>query len=78
MIKGLTGIDSAMNRPAKRSNFVLRAERALRRAARKLRAESKRTGIPLAVWPQKDAVSKKKAERFPRSALKFRIRVIER
>jgi hypothetical protein len=49
-----------MNRSAKRSAFVLRAERALRRAGRKLRAESKRTGIPLAVWPQKDVGPKKK------------------
>jgi len=49
--------------------FIAGAQRAFRRVARKLRAESKRTGIPLAVWPQKDAVSKrKKAERFPRSA----------
>jgi hypothetical protein len=40
--------------------FELRAERAFRRVARKLRAESKRTGIPLAVWPRKDAALKKK------------------
>jgi hypothetical protein len=44
----------------KQPEFVLRAERAFRRVARKLRAESKRTGIPLAVWPRKDTVAKKK------------------
>ena len=30
--------------------FVLRAERALRRAARKVRAENRRLGLPLIVW----------------------------
>jgi hypothetical protein len=42
------------------AEFIRRAERAFRRVARKLRAESKRTGIPLAVWPQKGAPKKKK------------------
>jgi len=40
--------------------FIAGAERAFRRVARKLRAESKRTGIPLAVWPQKGVAPKKK------------------
>ena len=40
--------------------FIAGAERAFRRVARKLRAESKRTGIPLAVWPQENPAKKKK------------------
>jgi hypothetical protein len=46
----------------KQPEFVLRAERAFRRVARKLRAESKRTGIPLAVWPQDDIKPKRKGK----------------
>jgi hypothetical protein len=49
-----------MRRSGKQPEFVLKAERALRRAGRKLRAESKRTGIPLAVWPQEDVKRTKK------------------
>ena len=30
--------------------FVIRGERALRRAARKVRAENRRLGLPLIVW----------------------------
>ena len=30
--------------------FVVRGERALRRAARKVRAENRRLGLPLIVW----------------------------
>jgi hypothetical protein len=40
--------------------FIAGAQRAFRRVARKLCAESKRTGIPLAIWPQKGAPKKKK------------------
>jgi hypothetical protein len=40
--------------------FIAGAERAFRRVARKLHAESKRTGIPLAIWAQKDVAPKKK------------------
>jgi len=40
--------------------FIAGAERAFRRVARKLRAESKRTGIPLAVWPQEEPKLKRK------------------
>jgi hypothetical protein len=40
-------------------DFVLKAQRAFRRVARKLRAENKRTGIPLAVWPTEKPKSKR-------------------
>jgi hypothetical protein len=33
-----------------RPDFVRRAERAMKRVARKLRAEHRRTGTPLVVW----------------------------
>lgn len=41
------------------AEFIRRAERALRRAGRKLRAESKRTGIPLATWPAEKPARRK-------------------
>ena len=51
---------SLMNKVSKADQeFIAGAQRAFRRVARKLRAESKRTGIPLAVWPQ-DGRKKKK------------------
>ena len=34
----------------KQPEFVVRAQRALRRAARKVRAENRRLGLPLIVW----------------------------
>jgi hypothetical protein len=47
-------------RTTKAPAFVLRAERALRRAARKVRAENRRLGLPLIVW-QKEKVPTVKA-----------------
>lgn len=37
-------------RSEKRAEFEIRAERALRRAARKVRDENRRLGLPLIVW----------------------------
>jgi hypothetical protein len=37
--------------------FVVRAERALHRAARKVRAENRRLGLPLIVWKNGRTVS---------------------
>jgi hypothetical protein len=53
---------TTIRKPASKADleFIAGAQRAFRRVARKLRAESKRTGIPLAVWPQKDIAPKKK------------------
>jgi hypothetical protein len=36
----------------KQPEFVLRAQRALRRAARKVRTENRRLGLPLIVWKE--------------------------
>ena len=45
---------------AKTPAFVARAERALRRTARKLRAENRKLGLPIIVW-EKGRVVKKAA-----------------
>ncbi len=37
-------------KPAKTPDFVLRAECALRRAARNVREENRRLGLPLIIW----------------------------
>lgn len=36
--------------PQKRAAFEVRAERALRRAVRKVREENNRLGLPLIIW----------------------------
>lgn len=49
-----------MNKNRKRAAtpaFVTRAERALHRAARKVRAENRRLGLPLIVWKNGRTVS---------------------
>jgi hypothetical protein len=56
----MTRSNGATKAKEHKPDFVLRAERAFRRAARKLRAESKRTGVPFAVWPQDELKGKKK------------------
>ena len=43
----------------KTPEFVARAERAFARVARKVRAESRRSGLPLVVFPNGKAPTKK-------------------
>lgn len=51
-------VTKATRKKAALPEFVVRAERAMRRVARKLRAESRALGLPLLVW--EDGKVKKK------------------
>jgi len=45
-------------KPAKTPAFVARAERALNRAARNVKAQNRRLGLPLIVWENGKVVEK--------------------
>ena len=60
-VRGIEGYALAMRAKRKtqgRDDFIAPARRALRRAARKVRAENRKLGLPIIVWKNGKVVEK--------------------